>query len=612
MENPEEEIDSSEEIMLIIDDVEIVCNKQLLLDNSDYFTAMLTGNFVEKHSRTVNLQGVVGQAMQDLIRLLTNELSIDECPDIFAVLAACNMFLFEGLKSAIILQLEEKLLPSNCLRIWFECENLQIYPLATKAKSICLRDFREVKQNSTISQLNLSELCTYLGHTNLHCDNELSVFQTAMSWFRNHSDEEQDVVLTLIKLLACIDFKHAAMSEILEIKSCSDLQNFPEILLILDGIIKLRSGDKLVENENNGNHLYNECCQIAQSFMQSKRRYFPKNPYFLMRNSKKFKLADFEVPVYEIICYDPVTQYLKRFADLDLKKLSSLNGFCMLEYKKKIYLFGGEYSMGKGSWNQDVWSLDIIEGTKEQKQSMPAPRRHFESCVCGNYIYVVGGTGAYRVIQDNINWYDLEGDTWSKGAVLPCSGKQIKCCCHNNQLFVFSLSEKCGYLFFHETGLWKKFEISDPNCFIPKVFTPFSIISYNNNLYLKGDKLIQLVLMEDKLNAVKISPLPCYHDGEFVESVASDNIVYTLYKHKGEENDKLCLECLNLETLVIKFLCQSISDPKDTGKIDDFSFDATIKLFMFHHYDLVAHSIEVNDKEAIHAFELARLNQEDQ
>lgn len=139
---------------------------------------------------------------------------------------------------------------------------------------------------------------------------------------------------------------------------------------------------------------------------------------------------------------------------------------------------------------------------------MPYKRRHFESCICGNYLYIIGGTGEFRAIQDNMFWYNYkEGnytckkttthiprdlyfffiDEWSKRIILPCSGRQLKCCEYKNQLFILSISRKCGYLFERNTSTWTAMNICDTENVVPNYSETFALFSYKDNIYIKSN-----------------------------------------------------------------------------------------------------------------------------
>lgn len=39
---------------------------------------------------------------------------------------------------------------------------------------------------------------------------------------------------------------------------------------------------------------------------------------------------------------------------------------------------------------------------------MPFSRRDFEACICENYLYVIGGSGDFRVREDTMFWYNYK------------------------------------------------------------------------------------------------------------------------------------------------------------------------------------------------------------
>lgn len=124
----------------------------------------------------------------------------------------------------------------------------------------------------------------------------------------------------------------------------------------------------------------------------------------------------------------------------------SLEGYRIQVWKNKIILFGGEYMYGHGNWNTSCWLFDT---TKEKWSKLtqyvctkygshlsrldqifvllilyynlnliikdfllflrlPSVRRHFKCCIVNDKLFVVAGTGQYRVVQYNMDCYDLK------------------------------------------------------------------------------------------------------------------------------------------------------------------------------------------------------------
>lgn len=52
-----------------------------------------------------------------------------------------------------------------------------------------------------------------------------------------------------------------------------------------------------------------------------------------------------------------------------------------------------------------MW-YDVIN-EKYHFAALRASRRHFVSCIVGNCIFLIGGTGDYRIVRENMESFDI-------------------------------------------------------------------------------------------------------------------------------------------------------------------------------------------------------------
>lgn len=183
------------------------------------------------------------------------------------------------------------------------------------------------------------------------------------------------------------------------------------------------------------------------------------------------------------VILDAALQVFKKFFIIDQNKCENLEGFKILGYKEFVFLYGGQHLIGKGEWNVNFWVYDSVRDRWERKSRLPHCRRHFESCVVGNKIFIVGGIGNYRIIQDNTFFYDYRLDLWSNIITLP----QMKCCSFLNKCFFFSIVQKCGYFLDGDnitTEVIKVDALVEEEIF--KRQSEYAIFSYRDKLYVKG------------------------------------------------------------------------------------------------------------------------------
>ncbi|XP_065169246.1 kelch repeat and BTB domain-containing protein 2-like isoform X2 [Atheta coriaria] len=213
----------SETVTLLIENVPVKCNKQQLIENSNYFKVMFEGNFVERDKSTITLEEIDLKSMNLILSLLVDSSTafmLGE-DDLLHVLQTSCMLQFEDLRDNCVSILTEKLNPENAIKIWFVCESHGICPLYLKAKNLALIEFNVIKDTNALIDLDLTQVHLYLANVTLQCKSELDVFTTCMQWYYENGDGD---VKSLIKLLSCVDFQSASEEEIKEMMIMPDVQ----------------------------------------------------------------------------------------------------------------------------------------------------------------------------------------------------------------------------------------------------------------------------------------------------------------------------------------------------------------------------------------------------
>lgn len=237
----------SETVTLLIENVPVKCNKQQLIENSNYFKVMFEGNFVERDKSTITLEVSHNKLTKRLQQieflfsfLISQEIDLKSMnlilsllvdsstafmlgeDDLLHVLQTSCMLQFEDLRDNCVSILTEKLNPENAIKIWFVCESHGICPLYLKAKNLALIEFNVIKDTNALIDLDLTQVHLYLANVTLQCKSELDVFTTCMQWYYENGDGD---VKSLIKLLSCVDFQSASEEEIKEMMIMPDVHN---------------------------------------------------------------------------------------------------------------------------------------------------------------------------------------------------------------------------------------------------------------------------------------------------------------------------------------------------------------------------------------------------
>lgn len=178
--------------------------------------------------------------------LLWDETHLISEKDTLIVLQAACMLQFDKVKSICLERINEMLRLDNCIRIWNITEQLSLKPIYLKAKLMALQEFAEVCNSDSLLELTLDQLLDYLGNIYLNCHSELTVLQTGMKWWYEHSEHFSDESTNIfLKLLSCVDFGSLDFNSFNEILIYPDINDDKFLMEILITLRKLKKNDPL-------------------------------------------------------------------------------------------------------------------------------------------------------------------------------------------------------------------------------------------------------------------------------------------------------------------------------------------------------------------------------
>ncbi|ERL92940.1 hypothetical protein D910_10245 [Dendroctonus ponderosae] len=241
------------------------------------------------------------ETFQTMLVLLRDDAHLTDDMDIYAILKCACMLQFTAIKEKCVSLLQRILNSETCLMMWKFTEMLSISPLWIQAKFLALEESYTVIEGPYIFELNLDDICSYLGHVYLNIREEFNIFQAAMNWWYENQQkyEEKDQFGVVLRLLNCIDFRQLTEFEIQEMLSFPNIVDNVQITAVLNGVLKLKY-NKIIENSSiSGEHLI-----YAKHLCNSKGRRKSKVPGLL--------LGQFPVPtnnskrdiLYEHVIYD--------------------------------------------------------------------------------------------------------------------------------------------------------------------------------------------------------------------------------------------------------------------------------------------------------------------
>ncbi|KYN34062.1 Kelch repeat and BTB domain-containing protein 12 [Trachymyrmex septentrionalis] len=99
-------------------------------------------------------------------------------------------------------------------------------------------------------------------------------------------------------------------------------------------------------------------------------------------------------------------KYPKDITDRSTGK-NILTGMQIIARRYNLYLCGGEFGIGSGRFNKNVWRYSLISKKWFLETVMPIERRHMVTVFLKNKLILVGGVGRYRQKLQSIDIYDV-------------------------------------------------------------------------------------------------------------------------------------------------------------------------------------------------------------
>ncbi|XP_071569156.1 uncharacterized protein [Temnothorax nylanderi] len=137
----------------------------------------------------------------------------------------------------------------------------------------------------------------------------------------------------------------------------------------------------------------------------------------------------------------------------------SLEGMQITAKRYNLYLCGGEYGIGSGKFNKNVWRYSLISKKWILETVMPVERRHMITVFLKDKLYLVGGVGRYRQKLRTIDIYDIYTGVWtSSGAKISVSLQFTSVPEHfifNDKLIIHQYLPTY-YTYFPDVDVWEK------------------------------------------------------------------------------------------------------------------------------------------------------------
>ncbi|QDJ95122.1 BTB kelch-domain protein [Hypsugopox virus] len=353
------------DIILVSDNVKIKAHKLILSSSSDYFKAMLGGNFKEANMQEITIYGIDYNTLQTLIEYMyTGILNITESNVELLLMKADYL----QIKTAVTLCenfLLKKITIYNCIKMYNYAKEYNRYDLSNSILDFIIGNIMDIVNNPMFKQLSYSTVYDILKSDNLNVYDEDLVINILLKWLNYTSN------ICTTKLLKCI-----------------------RLSLVSDNAFKILQQHPLV-NENL------KCVKLLLSVKH--RNLIPRINTIdsvIALGTKKFSLL--KVPLnssltkkWSIETFLPVHRQNFSVAILDLN----------------IYIAGGTIN---GFATNIVSCYDTINKTWKDVTSLKTPRYCTSMVVYKNRLVIIGGKNNFQNYLNDVESWHPGKTTWTK------------------------------------------------------------------------------------------------------------------------------------------------------------------------------------------------------
>ncbi|KAM4864626.1 kelch-like protein 38 isoform 2-T2 [Thomomys bottae] len=375
---------------------EVPCHRNVLASSSPYFRAMFCSHFRESREARVQLQGVDGRAVEQVVGYVyTGEAHIT-ATNVLALMEAASMLQYPRLLEACSSYLQSQLAPSNCLDMTRLSDILSCESLKKKAREVALTCFPQVAASGDLNELGASELKDYLGDDGL-CGEEEKVFEALMAWVKHDVQARRRHLQELLQQVRLqyihpAFFHHFVASEAL-------LQSSPACQDILE----------MARRQVFSLH--------GTSAQESRAAWHvpPRSSYqdfLLLLGGRK----DNQQTTREVLLYSALTGQWQSLAKLPTRLYKA----AAVTLHRSVYVLGGmEVRDGQSRLSHKVYIFSLKLNQWRLGEPMLAARYSHGSTAHKNFIFSIGGIGEGQELLASMERYDSICNAWQTMASMP-------------------------------------------------------------------------------------------------------------------------------------------------------------------------------------------------
>ena len=180
------------DVIIVVGSSQVIhlAHRVVLASVSDFFAAMLGGNFTESQQKEIVIGGVEERALKLIIDFIyTSKITIDE-DNVQSLLQASTYLQIIEVKEICVKFLEERLNLSNILTMKTLAEENGCSELALAAESMFQLNVEKVLQSEDFKLLGKDQLMQIISSDDLNVQSEVTVYEAIMKW-KSHDGGER-------------------------------------------------------------------------------------------------------------------------------------------------------------------------------------------------------------------------------------------------------------------------------------------------------------------------------------------------------------------------------------------------------------------------------------
>jgi len=544
-------------IILIDDKRFTVDSKELLTDKSPYFEALFSKKFKEGSQEQIILQDIDPDSFELLLEWCkTGSLDLSSLTSeaVVKLLKVSSILLFEAVTNACLKFVERSI--ENCdLNISLDLlqitEILNLEDIQQKCLRLCAERFQELNL-AKVSKLDETVLLKLLDHPELFTIDDSLMIKVCETWANHRNRSPTKLIHRAIQIqnkqLRRL-FENAAYSGKIQ-----DLVNKDKEALLgtLEALENFQAKDSFSPEDMKDLSTHFDtnlrCCVLYPCVIGA--RVENLNPEADTVQSRDLKR--------DVVCYSihPITNQMHKAFDLaDIHSISEPTfptGAAVVSFGSAFIVSGGEYRLGRNSWNLNIYKYSFPSGKCEVIGQLQQQRRHHTAQIIGDWMYMIGGFNKMRVKLDSMVKFNLN------------TGQQVECASLPVTVFKVAMVEFMGdllvisggilYSYSTQTDSWSQKTISSRNI---SGAMEFHTAVNADNIYLTSTYSRDIFKLRMDESQAELEKVGQFHF-EAQNPVGAGSNIFNFYT--DEFSDHRAVEAFNLKSGTSEVL-MSKNDP---------------------------------------------------